>query len=161
MSIRERERERERDESASQLGIEHGPLVYALRLKEDWSPVVTPKWSTSAYPEWDATPAAPWNYGVAAREMEILSKSWFERKAMTDDPWVDPPVTFTVPLKKIQGWQLAVVTKQSDRKQSPQLPILDDDITALLEKVPTEHIALVPYGSTHLRIAIFPEAQLE
>jgi hypothetical protein len=142
------------------VGIEHGPLVYALRVKEHWSPVVTPKWSTVEYPEWDATAASPWNYGLAAKEMNILARSVFERKAMTEDPWVDPPVTLTVPLKKIPGWELAS-RKYPDRKLTPSLPQIDDEQARSLESVATGGVTLVPYGATHLRVAIFPETQVE
>ncbi|MGB7434453.1 MAG: beta-L-arabinofuranosidase domain-containing protein, partial [Candidatus Acidiferrum sp.] len=47
------------------LGIERGPLVYSLPIKEKWTPVVEPKWTTADYPSWEATPESPWNYGIA------------------------------------------------------------------------------------------------
>src|SRR5947207_10764887 len=98
------------------IGIERGPLVYSLPIKEDWAPVVEAKWSTLDFPEWNANPASPWNYGIAVDETEILSKIEAKSTAMTSDPWVEPPVTLTVPLRKIPDWQLRTDIKDPNIK---------------------------------------------
>ena len=135
------------------IGIERGPLVYSLPIKEDWAPVVEAKWSTLDFPEWNANPASPWNYGIAVDETEILSKTEAKSTAMTSDPWVEPPVTLTVPLRKIPDWQLRTDIKDPNIKLTPPLPQIAEDSI----KTDTEKISVVPYGATHLRLTIFPE----
>jgi len=135
------------------IGIERGPLVYSLPIKEDWAPVVEAKWSTLDFPEWNANPASPWNYGIAVDETEILSKTEAKSTAMTSDPWVEPPVTLTVPLRKIPGCQLRTDIKDPNIKLTPPLPQIAEDSI----KTDTEKISVVPYGATHLRLTIFPE----
>ncbi len=140
------------------MAIEHGPLVYAMAIKETWSPVVTPIWSTAAYPEWDANPASAWNYVFATPDLKIVSESAFQRRPMTPDPWVDPPVAITVAMKKVSGWTLKANPNHPAWLQTPPLPEIDNEIGMQLGKVTNENIALVPYGSTHLRLAIFANA---
>src|SRR5437667_10272189 len=75
------------------IGVEHGPLVYSLPIKEDWSPVVVPKYSTADFPDWNATPATPWNYGLAIDEAKLDSEILVERKTGVEDPCVNPHIT--------------------------------------------------------------------
>lgn len=140
------------------MAIEHGPLVYAMAIKETWSPVVTPLWSTAAYPEWDANPASAWNYVFAEPDLKIVSQSDFQRRPMTQDPWVNPPVSITVAMKKIPGWTLKANPNHPEWLQTPPLPDVDQAMAMKLGKVESENIVLVPYGSTHLRLAIFANA---
>lgn len=140
------------------IGLEHGPLVYALPVKETWVSTVTPKWSTADFPEWDATPAVAWNYGIAAAETTLPSQTQLQRFPVTADPWVDPPLRFTVPVKRIAGWELRTDPRHPDRRQTPPLPEIDDEMSKALAAAPVEQVALVPYGATHLRLTIFPKA---
>lgn len=161
------------------IALEHGPLVYSLPVKETWTSVVEdPKYCTAEFPRWEANPASSWNYGLVVGDNDLASKVTFQHKAMTDDPWVDPPVTLVVPVKKIDGWELVFDPKDPTRKFTPPLPDLSGD-----NKQPTkyrsrdflpkqsdkkimkasetiENVSLVPYGSTHLRMTVFPDCSV-
>ncbi|HKS75615.1 MAG TPA: beta-L-arabinofuranosidase domain-containing protein [Terriglobales bacterium] len=144
--------------SSDGLGVEHGPLVYALAVGEDWTPIVTPKWSNAEFPEWDVRPTTAWNYALALDEAQLAVQAQFTRKAITGDPWINSPVTLTVPMQKVPGWELQADCVHPDRKQTPPLPTPDQQLFTALTKSDIEQVALVPYGTTHLRLTIFPKA---
>jgi hypothetical protein len=143
------------DWSGNGVGIEHGPLVYALPVKEQWTPVVAPKWSTAEFPQWNATPANAWNYALALNEIRDRFPLKVERKSMTSDPFVDPPVTVTVPVRKVVGWELRADSAHPERLQTPPLAVIDEAHS--LANAEIEWATLVPYGATQLRLTIFPK----
>jgi DUF1680 family protein len=139
------------------VGVEHGPLVYAFAVQEDWKPVVTPRWSTSEYPEWDSTPISAWNYALALDPAQRDSHAEFERKTMTADPWTVPPVRMTVPAKKVARWTLRADAVHPERMQTPPLPQMDRREAQSLTNADVERVMLVPLGATQLRVTIFPK----
>ena len=157
------------------VAIEHGPLVYSLGIRENWTSRPIPGCSSAEFPSWSASAATPWNYGLAIEESKLRSQTRFERKPPADDPWVDPPVELVAPVREISGWKLAFDPNNPERKFSPPLPTCghakypaplvpprdfnpgNTEPVAVTVAHFTEMATLVPLGSTHLRVTILPD----
>lgn len=154
------------------VSIERGPLVYALKIKEQWKKIesddkykayyeVRPlspwnygiintsvKWQPGNFP---INLLTPWNYGKNSISDKELNKEFkvIERETISDYPWTpeNAPVEIRVPARKLDSWQLyqdsAGPIPHSIQKHTGQL--LEETIT------------LIPYGCTTLRITEFPE----
>ncbi|MGC9990295.1 MAG: beta-L-arabinofuranosidase domain-containing protein [Terriglobales bacterium] len=140
----------------SGIGIERGPLVYSLPIKEKWTPRVEPKYTTEDFPSWEATPESAWNYGIAVdlallpREVKLKNNATPPTEA--DNPWEYPSIELVVPVRKIEDWELQRNPDNPKQLFTPPLP----EIAASKVSAVVEHASLAPYGSTHLRLTIFP-----
>jgi hypothetical protein len=138
------------------MGIEHGPLVYALPIKENWTTRVEPKYTTADFPSWEATPASAWNYAIALDPAKLNSEVEFKRKQVAQnqelDPWENPPTKLIVPVRRVEDWELQSNPDDASQKFTPPLP----DLSSSKVSETVERVTLVPYGSTQLRVTIFP-----
>jgi uncharacterized protein len=138
------------------IGIERGPLVYSLPIQANWTAIVEPGYSTTEFPSLEARPASAWNYGIAvdpaklATEVEIKTRP--PTQSEVDDPWGNPSTTLTVPARQIEDWQLLSNSENASQRFTPPLP----DLSASKVSETIERVVLVPYGSTQLRITVFP-----
>lgn len=132
--------------------VERGPLVYALPIQAKWSPKVVERYSTEEFPAWDARPDSSWNFALtsSADKIEVVHGS------PTDDPWSQPPVSLRVKGKRVDGWELQVNPDNPEQLFTPALPDLSQSTNVNKE----ESITLVPYGSTQLRLTIFPHTDV-
>jgi hypothetical protein len=130
--------------------VERGPIVYALKLTEQWEKGHDEEESDyfSVYPKDD------WNYGLPEKIIQTPAQYLQVSKvkpAATDFVWnlEHAPVTITTTGKKIPEWKLVDdVAPQpvTDRNGVYKGKVSDKE----------EVITLVPYGCTKVRIVAFP-----
>jgi hypothetical protein len=137
------------------IGIEYGPLVYALPIKAEWRPIVEPAYSSQDFPSLEARPASAWNYGLAVDPARLDAEIKVATRAPSadeqHDPWRNPTTTLTVPARRIAGWELRTNPANPGQQFTPPLPATTATTAGAIEP-----LTLVPYGSTQLRMSVFP-----
>lgn len=155
------------------VSLERGPLVFALRIEEDWRIDPDDPRSTPDFPAWDLYPASSWNYALALDPENLENEVRVILGEYSNHPWSisTAPLTLQVPARRLIGWGLqkksgilASFGRRSKRLKgnfvfTPQLPNPDGLMKRLGKQVET--VTLVPYGCSKLRITIFPFAKDE
>jgi hypothetical protein len=126
-------------------------------LPEVSSPFDGVYWSGEEWPAYGREdgrwPSEQKGYWIDGMMRFALVLATIEGKQITVDPWLEPPVVLNVSMKAVSGWTLHAADAHPDRLQTPALP---EVVSA--ENAPATRVTLVPYGSTHLRLTIFPSA---
>jgi hypothetical protein len=132
------------------VAVERGPLLYALKIQEDWKKVEGKDKFGSYY---EVKPLSPWNYGlVNVSDANLQSRFKVSLKPnVALFPWTaeDAPVQIKVPAKVLKDWQIY-------QGSAGPLPY---SVQKHTENLPVEEITLIPYGCTTLRITEFPEVK--
>jgi len=134
--------------------IDRGPLVYSLRPMEIWTSIEMPEFEITSpqFPMWAATAGSPWNFALAIDQQRPLKDQvQVEETGVKQDPWSTPNISLLVTGRRIDGWDL--VRPKGDDANWFKTPPLPSD-KSRLEK--DETVRLVPLGSTHLRMTVFP-----
>lgn len=134
--------------------IQRGPIVYTYAIPANWEvdPAIYDNLAgkVSANPEfvsWKITPSGKYNYALVESGLQDLKAEYTHA---TGFPWDlnNVPVKIKVPVMGVKDWSII------DDRYTPALP----------EKVETEsenvsYIELVPYGSSTIRLTIFPTVE--
>lgn len=124
------------------VGIERGPLVYGLRIEEEWRRIG----GDDPYAAWEVHPRSPWNYGLIVDERNPDSSFRVVQGKGPPQPWElnSVPIRLIASGKRIPHWQ----NYGAMAGPLPYSPVPSDQ--------PVEAVTLIPYGATRLRIAQFP-----
>ena len=130
-------------------GVERGPLVYALKLQEEWQEHETESWPD---PWYSVTTPDPWNYGFPEDVIAETRVSVEEIGEVGDMPWnlENAPIRLTMEAIQLPEWKLY------DKSAGPS-PAHPNRYVGNYETTP---VTLVPYGCTTMRIAQFPVVDL-
>jgi uncharacterized protein len=139
--------------------LERGPLVYCLRPKENWTSIAMPEFEITSpeFPMWAAAAGSPWNFAlVIDPELPLDSQVRVNKAPAGAAPWETPPISLSVSARRVTGWDL-LHPKGDDPNWflTPPLPPPESPLG------PEERVNLVPVGSSHLRLTVFPQAALD
>ncbi len=137
------------------VAIERGPLVYALRLEEQWSEVKKP--APEGVPAdamhrgyRECRPTGPWNYALFEETLNDLNAKVkvTSKDTVADNPWnlENAPIELQVSAVRIPDWTLY----RNSAGPVPRSPV------GKPRSAEVETIRLIPYGCTTLRISGFP-----
>jgi len=124
------------------IALHRGPLVYSLKLGEDWRLIG----GEPPHGDWEVHPATPWNYGLAPDESDLEQSVQVETKPVGDCPFSPDgaPIQLQVEGRRIKGWGL----ERNAAAPPPASPVTTD--------AAPETLTLIPYGCTNLRVTEFP-----
>ena len=134
------------------VALRRGPLVYSLKMGEDWRRVSKDEPAGEApaqelpYADWEVYPTTPWNYALDISRKTLNKDVTFTEHPVGDCPFSPEgaPVTATVKGRRLPEWGM----ERGSAADAPQSPVTSSE--------PLEELTLIPYGCTNLRITEFP-----
>lgn len=136
------------------VAVERGPIVYSYPIPAKVDTVSNYKKSTAAFPGTEYRPDGAWNYSLIVKnadDVQVIKNSSYKY------PWNAKvaPVILKVPAEKLTNWKLHP-SKDSKGEPTLQTSAFPANRDSTGKK---QYIDLVPYGSTFLRVTVFPKTE--
>jgi hypothetical protein len=137
------------------LAIERGPLVYSLKLGEQWTQVNAEKPHRQLpHGDFEVKPTTPWNYGLIASGDSVAGLT-FEERPLGERPFSPDGAGMVATARArripnwriIRGWAGELSVSDAAWADPARTPAADGEAT----------VTLIPYGCTNIRITEFPK----
>jgi hypothetical protein len=140
------------------VAVERGPLVYALKIGEEWTRVNADKPHRELpHADFEVRPTTPWNYGLVVDDAKTDAGLRFEERPVGEKPFSPggAGMIAKATARKIPGWRMA---RGWAGEISPADVAWSDPSRNPTEE-PNEEVTLIPYGCTNIRITEFPHVK--
>lgn len=133
------------EEVNNSVSIQRGPLVFSLKIKEQWQ---VHKDFGNGFKEYEVLPLSDWNYGLLIDRNNPESSIQVNKTSMPENPFIQAttPITLTLKAKKIPFWGYSF--NGNFACDPPYGPMETTE--------PTEQLTFVPFGAETLRATCMP-----